>query len=86
MERAAPLVLIVLLAAGCVGAPAATDEPGALDGALASLACFEGVCNFEATTVNTEGNEVTIAVNPLDPLNIVAGAKDYSPWTAGDCV
>ena len=71
-------------------------------GDLPALACFEdarssgegadgpagssSVCNFEATTTNTEGNEVTIAVNPTDPLNIVAGAKDYSPWTAGECV
>lgn len=45
------------------------------------------VCNFRATVTNTEGNEVTIAVNPRDPLNILAGAKDYNPdATGGQCV
>jgi hypothetical protein len=33
-----------------------------------------------------QGNEVTIAVNPKDPKNIVGGAKDYYPADAGDCV
>ncbi|HET6398783.1 MAG TPA: sialidase family protein, partial [Candidatus Thermoplasmatota archaeon] len=32
------------------------------------------------------GNEVTIAVNPKDPRNIVGGAKDYYPMDAGQCV
>lgn len=87
MRRFASLVLLSLLAAGCVSVPDAGDAgPLATAGGAATLACFAGTCNFEATTVNTEGNEVTIAVNPTDPLNIVAGAKDYSPWTAGDCV
>lgn len=90
MFRAAPLLALLLLAAGCV-TPGGTDGIGAafLHGATATLACFDlggSVCNFEATTTNTEGNEVTIAVNPTDPLNIVAGAKDYTPETAGDCV
>jgi hypothetical protein len=34
-------------------------------------------CNVR-TTVTHKGNEVTIAVNPKDPGNIVAGAKDYT--------
>lgn len=88
MRHAFPALLLVAASfAGCVQAPVPTD---ALDAAgatgAAALACFASACNFEATTTNTEGNEVTIAVNPTDPLNIVAGAKDYSPWTAGDCV
>ena len=83
----AALVLSPLLA-GCVSTDLPAD-PASLGGAgagVARLACFDGACNFEATTTNTEGNEVTLAVNPTDPLNIVAGAKDYTPETAGDCV
>lgn len=87
MRRFAPALALFLLAAGCVTVPQAADvDPLSTSPSGAALACFADVCNFEATTVNTEGNEVTIAVNPVDPLNIVAGAKDYSPWTAGDCV
>ncbi len=44
-------------------------------------------CNFEMTPdEGREGNELTIAVNPLDPQNIVGGAKDYYPADAGECV
>lgn len=34
--------------------------------------------NFRVTTANGPANELTIAVNPKDPLNLVAGAKDYT--------
>ncbi|MGB0651827.1 MAG: hypothetical protein ACPGQL_01385 [Thermoplasmatota archaeon] len=44
-------------------------------------------CNFEMTPdEGREGNEVTIAVNPTDPRNVVGGAKDYYPPDAGECV
>lgn len=44
-------------------------------------------CNFEMTPDDgREGNELTIAVNPTDPRNIVGGAKDYYPADAGECV
>lgn len=44
-------------------------------------------CNFMMTPDDgREGNEVTIAVNPKDPRNIVGGAKDYYPPDAGECV
>ena len=44
-------------------------------------------CNFEMTPdEGRTGNEVTIAVNPTDPRNVVGGAKDYYPADAGDCV
>ncbi|HUR61856.1 MAG TPA: sialidase family protein, partial [Candidatus Thermoplasmatota archaeon] len=33
-----------------------------------------------------QGNEVTIAVDPTNPQNIVGGAKDYFPLDAGECV
>lgn len=44
-------------------------------------------CNFLMTPdEERQGNEVTIAVNPTDPRNIVGGAKDYDPADAGECV
>jgi hypothetical protein len=44
-------------------------------------------CNFNMTPTPTrQGNEVTIAVNPTNPRNIVGGAKDYFPGDAGECV
>jgi hypothetical protein len=46
-----------------------------------------GRCNFEMTPdEGRQGNEVTIAVNPTDPRNVVGGAKDYYPPDAGECV
>lgn len=44
-------------------------------------------CNFLMTPdAGRQGNEVTIAVNPTDPRNVVGGAKDYYPADAGQCV
>jgi hypothetical protein len=44
-------------------------------------------CNQEMTPdKDRQGNEVTIAVNPTDPKNIVGGSKDYYPPDAGECV
>ncbi|HUR61372.1 MAG TPA: hypothetical protein VM286_03290, partial [Candidatus Thermoplasmatota archaeon] len=44
-------------------------------------------CNFLMTPDATrQGNEVTIAVDPTNPKNIVGGAKDYYPPDAGECV
>ena len=39
---------------------------------------IDGNVNFEVTTENGPANEVTIAVNPTDPNNLIAGAKDYT--------
>ncbi len=61
-----------------------------LDAAQASLhvSAPDGMrCNFEMTPdEGRQGNEVTIAVNPTDPRNVVGGAKDYYPADAGECV
>lgn len=43
-----------------------------------TLLKFDGEVNFEVTTENGPANEVTIAVNPTDPNNLIAGAKDYT--------
>ncbi len=51
-----------------------------------SLLCH-AACNFEMTLDDgRQGNEVSIAVNPTDPRNVVGGAKDYYPDDAGECV
>ncbi|HWG91508.1 MAG TPA: sialidase family protein [Candidatus Thermoplasmatota archaeon] len=97
--RALSLVLVLALGLPALAGCLTPSDPG---GAVAdpaslalvpmpALACFTDgnatrVCNFEATTTNEQGNEVTIAVNPTNPLNLVAGAKDYTKRTAGDCV
>ncbi|MBW3583707.1 MAG: hypothetical protein KY455_11465 [Euryarchaeota archaeon] len=48
----------------------------------------EEACNLQATVdpVERQANELTIAVNPTDPENIIASGKDYNPADAGDCV
>lgn len=46
------------------------------------------VCNLWSTVDpwEREANELSVAVNPTDPQNIVATGKDYNPADAGDCV
>ncbi len=77
------LVAVLGLAAlaGCFSSPEAPPP-------AARLACMEGVCNFQATVdpVERQANELSIAVNPTDPLNLIASGKDYTPSEAGDCV
>ncbi|MDX1611905.1 MAG: hypothetical protein R3185_06010, partial [Candidatus Thermoplasmatota archaeon] len=89
------LLLAPALLAGCLGEqtqPTATTPEGSETLFEApELLCLEGenrtACNFEMTPdEGREGNEVTIAVNPTDPRNIVGGAKDYYPDDAGECV
>lgn len=95
--RALALGIILLTPAliGCIGteAPQALEEASTTPPSQATLRCLDGGEGEEATcNVDTlieperEGNEVTIAVNPTDPDNVVAGAKDYHPESAGDCV
>jgi len=48
---------------------------------------FSDGCNQNMTPDDgRQGNEVTIAVDPTNPRNIVGGAKDYYPADAGQCV
>ena len=101
MDARPVLVVLVLLAAGCVSTPGATLPPAGGDGVpraalpqidaslpVPTLLCHPGIgCNFEMTPdEGRQGNEVTLAVNPLDPRNVVGGAKDYYPEDAGECV
>jgi len=101
VSRAAALagMLLAVAVAGCLG-PGSAPPPGVGPGpSLARLVCFEGlstgaagnasrVCNFQATSspATRQANELSIAVNPLDPDNIIATGKDYTPDYAGQCV
>lgn len=87
-------------AATLLGAPTAEEsmaarDDAARDGDDATGAGTDGdagsddahSCNLLTTLEETrQGNEVTIAVNPADPDNVAAGAKDYYPPSAGQCV
>ena len=91
LRSSAALAVLALLAAGCVSQtlPVAPAMVGAFDPALPvpTLLCHGARCNLEMTVdEGRQGNEVTIAVNPLDPRNVVGGAKDYHPDDAGECV
>ena len=83
---ATALLALAPLLAGCLSGDG--DKEGADEPLPAALACLGGVCNFEATVEPEarQGNEVSIAVDPTDPLNMIASAKDYTPEQAGDCV
>jgi hypothetical protein len=71
--------------AGCV-APPPVQVPGTAAGPGA-LRCIGGVCNFQATATppTRQANELSIAVNPRNPLDILATGKDYTPDVAGNC-
>src|SRR5688500_14057878 len=95
-------VLLGMILAGClanepeqgdeqkVAQRRAPGQPAYLAEALPEpvLKCYDGNrCNQEMTPDDgRQGNEVTIAVNPTNPKNIVGGAKDYYPPDAGECV
>jgi hypothetical protein len=98
---AAATILLTLLFAGCVSSEPKVDPttnvrrraagvPSHIANELPEpiLRCWDNVtCNQEMTPdQGRQGNEVTIAVNPTNPLNIVGGAKDYYPLDAGECV
>ncbi|HLE48341.1 MAG TPA: sialidase family protein [Candidatus Thermoplasmatota archaeon] len=86
-------ILLVAALGGCVGGDDHAGPPG--DGRTlpaATLWCVNETkgprCNFEATLTpaTRQANELSIAVNPTNPLNILATGKDYTPEEAGDCV
>ncbi|MHB8605068.1 MAG: hypothetical protein ACYDCK_07390 [Thermoplasmatota archaeon] len=86
----AALLVASAVLAGCLTPPqTAAKNPATTAGLLpaASLRC-QPLCDLQMTVSPKErqGNEVTIAVNPKDPMNVVGGAKDYTPESAGQCV
>jgi hypothetical protein len=87
------MVLLALLLAGCA-APLPPATPGALPmppGAAGwhldcpRLADWPDPCTSRASVTSGPANENWLALNPKDPQNVVAGAKDYNP-NATDCV
>ncbi len=95
------LLAVPLILAGLAGCISDNDPLGPESLGEARLVCYEQeevahvpvdhegpVCNLW-TTVDPwerEANELSVAVNPVDPLNMVATGKDYNPHDAGDCV
>ena len=86
MRALAPalLPLLVGVLAGCLSSEGADPAPLA----AATLACPAGVCNAQATSApaDRQANELSIAVDPTDPRNLIAAGKDYTPDEAGECV
>jgi hypothetical protein len=80
-------VCLALALAGCVS-PSLLGAGGPAADAGAILACVASRCDLPATTspATRQANELSVAVNPLDPQNIIATGKDYTPDEAGDCV
>ncbi len=79
----------LLALSGCLQLASDAGDEGSSGESDFTLLCHDDGqrCNFEMTPdEGRQGNEVTIAVNPLDPRNVVGGAKDYYPADAGECV
>ncbi len=79
--------LLTVMLAGCIGGTDESNHEASPRPAASTLDCSVA-CNIQAT-LSPEGrqaNELTIAVNPTDPRNILASGKDYTPSEAGDCV
>ncbi len=88
MPRALLLAALLLLPAlaGCLGAqPSATPASGSAACVAGSAAC--AIVDGASTVAPKErqANELSIAVNPTNPLNVIATGKDYTPDEAGDC-
>jgi hypothetical protein len=91
--RLAPVVLGLVLAAGCFGpAPPAPVRGWLLDCSLGAhermLAGAAWAQDCEARASHTAGQkqEVWLAANPRDPDNVVIGAKDLNPDASAHCV
>lgn len=90
MRRAMPLLFaVVLLSPVLLLAPGLgrSEEPAEAtpEGAAANAANAAYPPNVQVTTANGPANEVHIAVNPTNPLNLIAGAKDYTLGASTDC-
>lgn len=86
LVRLVLVILMAILLTGCVSPLASKSNGPGRD--AAKLACRQGACDVQVTTspATRQANELSVAVNPLDPLNIIATGKDYTPDQAGQCV
>lgn len=92
--RALPLAILVLLSAGCT-TPAPQEEPQgptpparavyAADCRIASADWPEPCLAWASRNPSPSKTEIDIAVNPLDPRNVVVSSKDLDR-EASDCV
>lgn len=83
--------LLLLALAGCLGGNSVTVPGASVVGTAGwHLDCYRTAgwsdpCTTRASVTSGPANENWLAVNPKDPLNVMAGAKDYNP-NATDCV
>ncbi|MHB8584757.1 MAG: sialidase family protein [Thermoplasmatota archaeon] len=86
-----PIVLAALVLptlSGCLSLAAQPTVKSITPGLpLPTLSCAPGACNFQATSSppDRQANELAVAVNPVNPLDIIATGKDYTPSSAGQC-
>ncbi len=88
MRPASLAVLLALLCAAPLLAGCITPTPDHIARPRAEIVLVGGVANQQVTVdpVTRQANELSIAVNPTNPLNIIATGKDYTQPYAGDCV
>lgn len=86
------LVLVALLAAGCLEALPGSPDPSPAVGLVAdcSISFEPGIWPDACTALASRNpspskSEIDLAVNPTDPLNVIVGSKDLDPL-ASDCV
>jgi hypothetical protein len=75
--------------AGCLATPPTEHaRPAGTFASEAHLAVVGGSVNQQATAdpATRKANELSIAINPRDPQNIIATGKDYTQPYAGNCV
>ena len=83
MRLFAFLALAALVVPGCLQA-STPPGPAGFVGTDAKLVDAAHVAT--STPALRQANELSVAVNPKNPLNIIATGKDYTPDQAGDCV
>lgn len=75
-------VTTILALAGCIGPASETADPSGLLDALPSLACLSP-CDVALEQGKGSASEPTVAVNPRDPLHLVAGSIQWEPLGPG---
>lgn len=85
LSLTAVATLLVVGMAGCLDGSANEDAPHA---SKPSRIVCAPTCNQQATVqpATRQANELSIAVNPTNALNLIAAGKDYTPNEAGECV